>query len=240
MKRMPDGVDEQSFYENRARAHARLDRTVPRHTEERRREEGRDRLPDGERRRRRCYIANLGCIEIHPLHARCTTWRRIPTTCSSTSTRSRRTRTRTCSRRAAHQGVLDLGLTGYPKTSGATGLQNSTSDPARHLHARHRARPRRRGGRGRSSRPTPTARRWRGRSTTAREDLHRPHRTAGREHRGGLLDAARAARVALDAADMGRGDGRRLRAARLPDRHGVGTASREALGDLFASVREGR
>ena len=50
---------------------------------------------------------------------------RIRTTCSSTSTRSSRTPTRTCSRwGGTSRSLLDqLGLTSFPKTSGATGLQ---------------------------------------------------------------------------------------------------------------------
>ena len=60
-----------------------------------------------------------------------------------------------------------------------------------------------------------------------RQDLHRPqHEPAGRQHRGRLFAAARAARAGLDAAHVGRGRGRRLRAPGLPDRQRLGPLRR--------------
>ena len=53
--------------------------------------------------------------------------------------------------------------------------------------------------------------------------VHRPqHEPAGREHRRRVFAAARAARAGLDTAHVGRGRGRRVRAAGLPDRQRVG------------------
>ena len=71
-----------------------------------------------------------------------------------------------------------------------------------------------------------------------RQGLHRPqHEPAGREHRGRLFAATRAARAGLDAAHVGRGRGRRLRAAGLPDRQRLGTLRRGRR--PVGAVREG-
>jgi bifunctional non-homologous end joining protein LigD len=123
MKRMPNGVDGDSFYE----------KTAPSHTPEwihrctvlsEDAKEGRidyltvDDLPT------LLFVANLGAIEMHPLHSRCGDTEHPdylffdldpfpPYTYEDVLTVARHVKV-----------VLDqLGLTGYPKTSGATGLQ---------------------------------------------------------------------------------------------------------------------
>ena len=124
MKRMPDGIDGESFYEKSAPSHTPdwLGRCAVQSDDA---EEGRDRLPDDRRRRRPALHREPGLHRVPPAARALQRRRRIPTTCSSTSTRSSPTRTRTCSRSARHIKVLldQLGLTSFPKTSGATGLQ---------------------------------------------------------------------------------------------------------------------
>ena len=123
MKRMPDGIDGESFYEKSAPSHTPdwLGRCVVQSDEAKKGEI--DYLTIGDAAGL-LYIANLGCIEFHPLHARCSDITHPdylffdldpfePYTYEDVLTVGR------------HIKVLldQLGLTSFPKTSGATGLQ---------------------------------------------------------------------------------------------------------------------
>ena len=123
MKRMPDGVDGGFFYE----------KTAPAHTPD---WIGRCRVMSEDAKKgvidylmvndeaALLYVANLGCIEMHPLHSRCDDVEHPdylffdldpfpPYTYEDVLIVARHIK-----------ALLDqLGLTGYPKTSGATGLQ---------------------------------------------------------------------------------------------------------------------
>ena len=123
MKRMPDGVDGDSFYE----------KTAPSHTPEwvhrctvlsEDAKEGRIDYLTVDDLETLLFVANLGAIEMHPLHSRCSDTGHPdycffdldpfqPYTYEDVLTVARHIKV-----------VLDqLGLVGYPKTSGATGLQ---------------------------------------------------------------------------------------------------------------------
>ncbi|MGZ5297187.1 MAG: non-homologous end-joining DNA ligase, partial [Actinomycetota bacterium] len=123
MKRMPDGIDGPFFYEKSAPSH------VPDWI-------GRCKVLSGDAKTGvidymtiedtagLLYIANLGCIEFHPLHSRCEDVEHPdylffdldpfpPYTYEDVLTVARHIK-----------ALLDqLGLTAFPKTSGATGLQ---------------------------------------------------------------------------------------------------------------------
>jgi DNA ligase D-like protein (predicted ligase)/DNA ligase D-like protein (predicted polymerase)/DNA ligase D-like protein (predicted 3'-phosphoesterase) len=123
MKRMPDGVDGDSFYE----------KTAPSHTPEwihrctvlsEDAKEGRIDYLTVDDLATLLFVANLGAIEMHPLHSRCSDTIHPdylffdldpfpPYTYEDVLTVAR------------HIKVLldQLGLTAYPKTSGATGMQ---------------------------------------------------------------------------------------------------------------------
>ena len=123
MKRMPDGVDGDSFYEKTAPSHtpAWIHRCTVLSDDAK---TGRidyitvDDLPT------LLFVANLGAIEMHPLHSRCDDVEHPdylffdldpfpPYTYEDVLAVARHIRV-----------LLDsLGMTGYPKTSGATGLQ---------------------------------------------------------------------------------------------------------------------
>jgi DNA ligase D-like protein (predicted ligase)/DNA ligase D-like protein (predicted polymerase)/DNA ligase D-like protein (predicted 3'-phosphoesterase) len=123
MKRMPDGATGPSFYE----------KTAPSHTPEwvhrctvlsEDAKEGRIDYLTVDDLATLLFVANLGAIEMHPLHSRCSDTAHPdycffdldpfpPYTYEDVLTVARHVKV-----------VLDqLGLTGYPKTSGATGLQ---------------------------------------------------------------------------------------------------------------------
>jgi bifunctional non-homologous end joining protein LigD len=123
MKRMPDGIDGDSFYE----------KTAPSHTPEwvhrctvlsEDAKDGRIDYLTVDDLETLLFVANLGAIEMHPLHSRCSDTIHPdyfffdldpfpPYTYEDVLTVARHIKV-----------VLDqLGLTGYPKTSGATGLQ---------------------------------------------------------------------------------------------------------------------
>ena len=228
MKRMPDGMDGDSFYEKTAPSHTpdwvhRVHRAV------RGREGGPDRLPHGRRPRRRC------CSSRTSARSRCT--RCTP----AAATRSTRT---TCFfdldpfppytyedvlTVARHiKVVLDqLGLAGVPederrdRTADLRADRGGTMDLRRGAGVRRRVRPHDRPRRPRPRHDGLADRR------PHRQDLHRPqHEPAGREHRGRLFAPARAARAGLDTAHVGRGHGRRLRAPGLPDRQRLGPVRR--------------
>ena len=123
MKRMPNGMDGDSFYE----------KTAPSHTPDwvhrctvlsEDAKEGRIDYLTIDDLSTLLFVANLGAIEMHPLHSRCSDTEHPdylffdldpfpPYTYEDVLTVARHVKV-----------VLDqLGLTGYPKTSGATGLQ---------------------------------------------------------------------------------------------------------------------
>jgi bifunctional non-homologous end joining protein LigD len=123
MKRMPDGIDGESFYEKSAPSHTPewLGRCVV-HSDDAKGGEI-DYLTIADTAGL-LYVANLGCIEFHPLHSRCVDVAHPdylffdldpfePYTYEDVLTVAR------------HIKVLldQLGLTAFPKTSGATGLQ---------------------------------------------------------------------------------------------------------------------
>lgn len=123
MKRMPDGIDGDAFYE----------KTAPSHTPEwvhrctvasEDAKEGRIDYLTVDDLETLLFVANLGAIEMHPLHSRCSDVTHPdylffdldpfpPYTYEDVLAIAR------------HIDVLlgQLGMTGYPKTSGATGLQ---------------------------------------------------------------------------------------------------------------------
>ncbi|HEX7248381.1 MAG TPA: non-homologous end-joining DNA ligase [Actinomycetota bacterium] len=123
MKRMPDGIDGPFFYEKSAPAHTPdwLGRCVVQSEEAKTGEIDYLTIADAAGL---LYIANLGCIEFHPLHSRCDDVTHPdylffdldpfePYTYEDVLVVAR------------HIKVLldQLGLTAFPKTSGATGLQ---------------------------------------------------------------------------------------------------------------------
>ncbi len=123
MKRMPDGIDGESFYEKSAPSHTPdwLGRCVVQSDDAKKGEIDYLTIDDAAGL---LYVANLGCIEFHPLHARCSDITHPdylffdldpfePYTYEDVLTVGR------------HIKVLldQLGLTSFPKTSGATGLQ---------------------------------------------------------------------------------------------------------------------
>jgi bifunctional non-homologous end joining protein LigD len=133
MKRMPDGLAGQPFYEKQVPAHAPdwLPTTAVPSEDDARVVEfvmAQD-LPS------LLYVVNLGCIEMHPLHARAGSLDRPdyaffdldpfePYTYADVRTVAKLVKV-----------VLDgLGLRGYPKTSGATGMQVFVPLDGTHTH----------------------------------------------------------------------------------------------------------
>jgi len=123
MKRMPDGADGPHFYEKTAPAHTPdwVHRCKVRSDDSKRGEIDYLMVDDTATL---LFVANLGCIEMHPLHSRCEDVEHPdylffdldpfdPYTYEDVLTVAR------------HIKVLldQLGLSAYPKTSGATGLQ---------------------------------------------------------------------------------------------------------------------
>ncbi|HET6752137.1 MAG TPA: non-homologous end-joining DNA ligase, partial [Actinomycetes bacterium] len=134
MKRMPDGLAGEPFYEKQVPAHAPdwLPTTAVPSEDDTRVVEfvmAQD-LPS------LLYVVNLGCIEMHPLHARAGSLDRPdyaffdldpfePYTYADVRTVAKLVKV-----------VLDgLGLRGYPKTSGATGMQVFVPLDGTHTHA---------------------------------------------------------------------------------------------------------
>ena len=144
------------------------------------------------------YVANLGCIEMHPLHSRCDDVEHPdylffdldpfpPYTYEDVLIVARHIKT-----------LLDqLGLTGYPKTSGATGLQIYVPvERGAYTYEQVRAFV---GACGRlitRADPDRTTMAWKIDDRTGKVFIDHNMNRAGREHRGRVLDAARARRVA--------------------------------------------
>ena len=123
MKRMPDGADGEFFYEKSAPSHTPdwIERCLVQSEDAKKGEIDYLMVNDTASL---LYVANLGCIEFHPLHSRCADVDHPdylffdldpfpPYTYEDVLTVAR------------HIRVLleQLGLTSFPKTSGATGLQ---------------------------------------------------------------------------------------------------------------------
>ena len=145
------------------------------------------------------FIANLGCIEFHPLHSRCEDVDHPdyfffdldpfpPYTYEDVLTVARHIK-----------ALLDqLGPARVPQDVRRDGPADLRADRTRPVHLRPGARVRR------AMRPADPAGRPRSRDDGVedrrphRQDLHRPqHEPVGREHRGRVLDAARAAGAGL-------------------------------------------
>ena len=223
MKRMPDGIDGPFFYEKSAPSH------VPDWI-------GRCKVLSDDAKTGvidymtiedaagLLYIANLGCIEFHPLHSRCEDVEHPglpvlrPRPVPAVHVRGR------AHRGEAHQGAARPARPAIvPEDVRRDRPADLRPGRARPLHVRPGARVRR------ALRTADPAGRPRPRDhgvedrRSHRQDLHRPqHEPIGREHRGRLLDATRAAGARLDAAHVGRGRDGRVRAAGLPDRQRLG------------------
>ena len=171
------------------------------------------------------YVANLGCIEMHPLHSRCEDVEHPdylffdldpfePYTYEDVLTVAR------------HIKVLldQLGLTAYPEDIGSDGSPDLRAGEARCVHVRTGAGVRRRlRPHDHEGRPRPRHDGVADRGSH-RQGVHRPqHEPAGRQHRRRLLAPPRASRARVDPAHLGRGVRGRLRAAGLPDRQRVGS-----------------
>ena len=227
MKRMPDGVDGDSFYE----------KTAPSHTPEwvhrctvlsEDAKEGRIDYLTVDDLATLLFVANLGAIEMHPLHSRCSDTMHPdylffdldpfpPYTYEDVLTVAR------------HIKVLldQLGLAGVPEDERRDRHADLRAARGRSLDLRGGARVRR------HVRAPDRARRPRPRDDGVadrrphRQDLHRPqHEPAGREHRGRVFAAARAARAGLDAAHLGRGRRRAGSSRRTSGSTTCGNASR--------------
>lgn len=123
MKRMPDGIAGEAFYEKHAPSHTPdwMPRCLVPSDEAR---GGSIEYLMANDRASLLFMANLGCIEFHPLHSRCGQIERPdylffdldpfePYTYEDVLAVAR----------LVHISLEQLELTGYPKTSGATGMQ---------------------------------------------------------------------------------------------------------------------
>jgi len=134
MKRMPDGLAGQPFYEKQVPAHAPdwlPTAAVPSEEESRVVEfvVVQD-LPS------LLYVVNLGCIEMHPLHARAGSLDRPDYAFFDLDPFPPYTYADVLAVAKLVKVVLDgLGLRGYPKTSGATGMQVFVPLDGTHTHA---------------------------------------------------------------------------------------------------------
>jgi bifunctional non-homologous end joining protein LigD len=122
MKRMPDGVAGPFFYE----------KTAPSHTPEwiARCPVRSDESKDGvigyltvNDLATLLFVANLGCIEMHPLHSRCASIDTPDYLFFDLDPMGASFEDVLIVARHVHAALGALGLTGYPKTSGATGVQ---------------------------------------------------------------------------------------------------------------------
>ena len=206
MKRMPDGIDGPFFYEKSAPSH------VPDWI-------GRCKVLSDDAKTGvidymtiedaagLLFIANLGCIEFHPLHSRCEDVEHPdylllrPRPVPAVHVRGR------ADRRTAHQDpARPAGSARLPQDVRRHRPADLRADRARPVHLRPGARARR------TMRPADPAGRPRPRDDGVedrrphRQDVHRPqHEPVGREHRGRLLVAPRAAGARLHPAHLGRG-----------------------------------
>ena len=239
MKRMPDGAEGPHFYEKTAPSHTPdwIHRCKVQSDDSKRGEIDYLVVDDTATM---LYVANLGCIEMHPLHSRCADVAHPdylffdldpfePYTYEDVLAVARHIKV-----------VLDqLGLTAYPKTSGATGLQIYLPvERGAYTYGQVRAFV---GACGRMITKADPRSRHDGVEDrrSHRQGVHRPqHEPAGREHRGGVLAPPRASCAGVDATHVGRGVRGRLRAAGLPDRQRLGSV-RGARGPLRGRPHRG-
>lgn len=126
LKRMPNGIAGQSFYQKDVDEQGLPEwMTVCRVATHEDEEEGRfdDMLVAGSVAAL-LYVANLGCIEMHPYHSRCDTPDEPDYLVADLDPMAPAAFEEAMALAAHVKVLLDgLGLTGYPKTSGATGVQ---------------------------------------------------------------------------------------------------------------------
>ena len=123
MKRMPDGIDGKFFFEKSAPSHTPgwISRCT---AESEDAKGGKIDYLTVEDAAGLLFVANLGCIEFHPLHSRCATLK-TPDYLFFDLDPADGATFEDVLVVARHTGAAlnELGLRGYPKTSGATGIQ---------------------------------------------------------------------------------------------------------------------
>ncbi|MGH9283229.1 MAG: DNA polymerase domain-containing protein, partial [Acidimicrobiales bacterium] len=126
LKRMPDGIGGRSFYQKDVDEEGLPDwMTVCRVATHEDEEEGRyDEMLIADSLAALLHVVNLGCIEMHPYHSRCDTIDEPDYLVVDLDPMAPAGFEEAIAVAAHVKVLLDgLGLTGYPKTSGATGLQ---------------------------------------------------------------------------------------------------------------------
>jgi len=122
MKRMPDGISGPFFYEKTAPSHTPdwIPRCPVRSDESKDGVIGYLMVND---LATLLFVANLGCIEMHPLHSRCSTIETPDYFFFDLDPMGASFEDVLIVARHVRAALGALGLTGYPKTSGATGVQ---------------------------------------------------------------------------------------------------------------------
>jgi len=122
MKRMPDGISGPFFYEKTAPSHTPdwITRCPVRSDESKDGVIGYLMVND---LATLLFVANLGCIEMHPLHSRCATIETPDYLFFDLDPMGASFEDVLIVARHVRAALGALGLTGYPKTSGATGVQ---------------------------------------------------------------------------------------------------------------------
>ena len=122
MKRMPDGISGPFFYEKTAPSHTPdwIPRCPVRSDESKDGVIGYLMVND---LATLLFVANLGCIEMHPLHSRCSTIETPDYLFFDLDPMGASFEDVLIVARHVRAALGALGLTGYPKTSGATGVQ---------------------------------------------------------------------------------------------------------------------
>jgi bifunctional non-homologous end joining protein LigD len=122
MKRMPDGISGPFFYEKTAPSHTPdwIPRCPVRSDESKDGVIGYLMVND---LATLLFVANLGCIEMHPLHSRCATIETPDYLFFDLDPMGASFEDVLIVARHVRAALGALGLTGYPKTSGATGVQ---------------------------------------------------------------------------------------------------------------------
>ncbi len=122
MKRMPDGIAGDFFYEKTAPSHT--PEWVERcHVESEDSKEGVIGYLRVQDPSTLLYVANLGCIEMHPLHSRCATIEAPDYLFFDLDPMEAPFEAVLAVSLHVRAALETLGLVGYPKTSGATGVQ---------------------------------------------------------------------------------------------------------------------
>ena len=224
MKRMPDGIDGPFFYEKSAPSH------VPDWI-------GRCKVLSDDAKTGvidymtiddsagLLYIANLGCIEFHPLHSRCEDVEH-PDYCFFDLDPFPPYTYEDVLAVARHiKALLDqLGLPGFPKTSGATGLQIFVPiERGRYTHDQVRELVGRCGRLILSADPDRVTMAWKIADRTGKTFIDHNMNRSGANIAAAYSHAAGAASARFHAADVGRGRCGWVRTAGLPDRQRLGT-----------------